>query len=146
MSPCFLKTKTGYQSGTDKWSKILQILHWFYQFFMTVVLPWQSTEVSERKNQSLMLPVISPAIRIFKRGCLLFKWWDVIHFLEFISQLKENRAQLERLKEQKFIMQQRSCSPQMRDVGCSQRMYTEALAAAGNDNSNWTRSSPIRKF
>lgn len=61
------------------------------------------------------------------------KWWDVIHFLEFIAQSKENTAQAQRLKEQKLCSRDPPAPEWEREVSCSHRMYQEALATAGSD-------------
>lgn len=107
-------------------------VQWFWQFFMTAVTCFhKQTQKLQKKNQEVSYCLqCSPVTRLFKRGCLLFKWRDVSHFLKFITQSKKNQAQLQRLKEQ--VNNATKVVQFLKDVGCSHRIYQEALVTVNN--------------
>lgn len=111
---------------------MLQILRWFCQFFMTAVTCFhKQTQKFQKKKQEVSYSLkCSPVTRLFRRECLLFKWWDVSHFLKFIIQSKKNTSQLQRLKEQ--VNNVTKVVQLLKNIGCSHGIYQEALATANN--------------
>lgn len=89
-----------------------QILQWFCQFFTTALTCFHREHRSFRKKESKSHAACNVHLLLeYSREDACYSNGDVIHFLEFIPQSKKNTAHLQRLKEQKFIMQQRSRSP-----------------------------------
>lgn len=114
-----------YQTGRGKWTEC------YSQFFMTAVTCFHKQMQNLQKNQEVSYCLqCSPVSRLFKRECLLLKWWDVSHFLKLIIQSKKNRAQLQRFKEQ--VNNVTKVVQLLKDVGCSHRIYPEAVATAKN--------------